>query len=130
MITEKIIRNTIFIIAFAVLISYAIFTNVSKENATKKLNKEFTVLIHSDSIKNEIIKIHDLTRYALGIIYVTLDNGKNYKIVCDTDIENEGNVINDLCKQGDYLIKYPESDTIYLLKGKTHVKYNFLLSYY
>lgn len=101
------------------------------ESKFDDIHSRFTPVLKVDSLDNYVVKKHTFKgfKYTPTMVFITLDNDKNYKIYSRLNPNYSNKGINDILEEGDKLIKDIGNDTIYIVKkGSAEKKfYHFLL---
>jgi len=79
----------------------------------------YPVIQRSDRLDNEIGELKAYQSSAL----VTLDDGRKITLPSSRNYEYAPHDLNELLKEGDYLIKHPDSDTLVIIRNKTQYTY-------
>lgn len=126
-------RNKLIIGIVFLGICFTIFmVRVSRiESKFDNINERFSLILKADTLNNFVLKKHTFEgfKYTPTMVFVTLDNNKEYKIYSSLNPLYSNKGINDILEEGDILKKDFGNDTIFIVKNDTSkIKlYHFLL---
>lgn len=113
-------ENIVFGLLFGGICLTLFLYNINTQRSDlKKAINEHPLLETKDSLNNEIISLYNdpNAKYTPDIVYVTLNNGRKYRI-CSSEnrLYYPWNGIFDAIQVGDRLIKEKDNDTLYISK--------------
>jgi len=111
----KVVTSIVFL---GICFSIFLIRILTIESRFDNIHCSFSSISKIDSLNNYVIKKHVFKgfKYTPTMVFITLDNNKEYKISAqlNSDYSNQG--INDILENGDKLVKNSKNDSLYIEK--------------